>query len=109
MIAVILPLLIVSALSVLFILLLRRQPKNDGNPAQCPVPSPHSASGRNGNFPRPAPSHPRATQPAGESPGSLRLDAEKTIRAFDFILKSFGQLPPWQSPRKWKTTSVTSP
>jgi hypothetical protein len=42
------------------------------------------------------------TQPAGPhgstSARRYELDASKTVRAFDFILKSLGQTPPWSTP-----------
>ena len=39
-------------------------------------------------------------QPSKPASTGHCLDAQKTIRAFDFILKSFGQRPAWSTPEK---------
>jgi hypothetical protein len=100
MAAVILTLLIVSALSVLFVLLRGWQAQSEDTPNPSPGPPPHPAVGRNGNVPQPAAPRFRGTHPAGGLPTGHRLDAQKTISAFDFILKSLGRATPWQSPQK---------
>lgn len=96
MAAVIWTLLIVSALLLLFLLLPGGQPKSHGIPDPYPVPARNPAVGRSGNIPRPAPPRSRAAQPAA----GHRLDAQKTIHAFDFILRSLGRATPWQSTQK---------
>jgi len=101
MAAVLLTLLIVFALGTLLVLLRAvGRPQGFGKADQHPVPAHYPAVGRHGSAPQPAPARFRATPPAGGAPGGHHLDAQKTIRTFDFILRSLGRATPWQSAEK---------
>jgi|GEM_PF-830927 cold shock CspA family protein len=94
-------LLILFALLVLFVLLRGWQGQTQDTPHPSAAPPSHPAVGHKTYSPLPAPSWCGGRRPKGKKqPTGHHLDAQKTIAAFDFILKSIGRDTPWQSPRK---------
>lgn len=98
MIPTFLGLLVVVVVGILFMVLFGARPPHP-DPAP-PTTVPLGDSGEAGPRGRHRPvSVPTQNAPSAHTaPNGYHLDAQKTIRAFDFILRSLGRTPPWQSP-----------